>query len=84
MVSDRSWDTYVGSVIQTLLFNFVVIINISFLRPTNNDEMCNFYLMYYVKDGSPLDMKYCITQGPPHYYWDTHLNRIPSIEASTL
>ncbi|KAF5284750.1 hypothetical protein FQA39_LY04475 [Lamprigera yunnana] len=52
---------------------------------TNLDEMCNFYLMYYVTEGNPLDMKYCFTQGPPYFYWDTdnHLNNIPNNEAST-
>ncbi|KAF5294490.1 hypothetical protein FQR65_LT01616 [Abscondita terminalis] len=53
---------------------------------TNLDEMCNFYLMYYVKSGTPLEMKYCFTQGPPYFYWDTenHLNNIPDKDASTL
>lgn len=49
--------------------------------------MCNFYLMYYVKDSSPLDMKFCITEGPPYYYWNSpgsDLNNIPDKEASTL
>lgn len=53
---------------------------------TNKDEMCNFYLMYYVKEGTPLDMKYCFTPGPPYFYWDkdNHLNNIPDKEASSL
>lgn len=54
---------------------------------TNNDEMCNFYLMYYVENDEPLEMKYCFTQGPPVYYWknpDTGLNNVPNIEASRL
>ncbi|XP_054090273.1 peptidylglycine alpha-hydroxylating monooxygenase isoform X2 [Zeugodacus cucurbitae] len=54
---------------------------------TNEDEMCNFYLMYYVENDEPLNMKYCFSQGPPNYYWsnpDVGLNNIPNIEASTL
>ncbi|XP_064543590.1 peptidylglycine alpha-hydroxylating monooxygenase [Drosophila montana] len=57
------------------------------IGPTNEDEMCNFYLMYYVEEGEPLDMKYCFSQGPPNYYWanpDTGLHNIPHLEASTL
>lgn len=59
----------------------------TFTGPTNEDEMCNFYLMYYVKEGEPLDMKYCFSQGPPAYYWrnpDVGLNNIPDKEASLL
>ncbi|XP_020818089.1 peptidylglycine alpha-hydroxylating monooxygenase [Drosophila serrata] len=55
--------------------------------PTNEDEMCNFYLMYYVDHGETLDMKFCFSQGAPYYYWsnpDTGLHNIPHIEASTL
>ncbi|XP_068146120.1 peptidylglycine alpha-hydroxylating monooxygenase isoform X1 [Drosophila tropicalis] len=55
--------------------------------PTNEHEMCNFYLMYYVDHGETLDMKYCFSQGAPNYYWsnpDTGLHNIPHIEASTL
>lgn len=52
---------------------------------TNVDEMCNFYLMYYVDNQEPLDMKYCFTRGPPMYYWrDAGLTNIPNREASTL
>jgi len=54
---------------------------------TNDDEMCNFYLMYYVEDDEPLDMKFCFTAGPPYFYWknsEAHLNHIPDVEASQL
>jgi len=54
---------------------------------TNEDEMCNFYLMYYVNGEESLDMKYCGSSGPPNYYW-THselgINNIPDYEASHL
>lgn len=55
--------------------------------PTNNDEMCNFYLMYYVENDTPLQMKYCTTIGPPFYHWNNEgndLHNIPNIEASSL
>ncbi|CAH0405643.1 unnamed protein product [Chilo suppressalis] len=54
---------------------------------TNKDEMCNFYLMYWVEGGSPLQQKYCFSAGPPYYYWSRApegFNRIPDLEASTL
>lgn len=54
---------------------------------TNNDEMCNFYLMYYVENDEPLQMKYCFSSGPPYFYWtnkDTELNNIPDYDASHL
>ncbi|XP_071449206.1 peptidylglycine alpha-hydroxylating monooxygenase [Hetaerina americana] len=54
--------------------------------PTNNDEMCNFYLMYWVEKDSPLERKYCFTLGPPKFSWSASngLNNIPEIEASSL
>ncbi|CAH0562046.1 unnamed protein product [Brassicogethes aeneus] len=56
---------------------------VTIVGATNNDEMCNFYLMYYVENGNPLSMKYCTTVGPPYFYWkDTDLNNIPDYEAS--
>ncbi|XP_046827439.1 peptidylglycine alpha-hydroxylating monooxygenase [Vespa crabro] len=55
------------------------------IGPTNEDEMCNFYLMYYVENDEPLNMKYCFTPGPPVYYWENdELRNIPDKEASTL
>lgn len=55
--------------------------------PTNLDEMCNFYVMYWVDGREPLNQKYCFTMGPPFYYWDKgypFLNNIPTKEASTI
>ncbi|XP_026293326.2 peptidylglycine alpha-hydroxylating monooxygenase [Frankliniella occidentalis] len=52
---------------------------------TNKDEMCNFYLMYWVEGTKPLDVKYCFTEGPPRYHWDSaHFNHIPDEEASAI
>ena len=36
---------------------------------TADDEMCNFYMMYYVNGDRILERKYCNSEGPPHYYW---------------
>ncbi|KAJ0182728.1 hypothetical protein K1T71_002097 [Dendrolimus kikuchii] len=50
---------------------------------TNNDEMCNFYIMYWVQDDTPLEQKYCFTDGPPYYYWRmTNFNRIPDFDSN--
>ncbi|XP_050074872.1 peptidylglycine alpha-hydroxylating monooxygenase [Anopheles maculipalpis] len=54
---------------------------------TNEDEMCNFYLMYYVENDEPLHMKYCFSNGPPLFRWsnrETELNHIPDYDASHL
>lgn len=52
---------------------------------TNMDEMCNFYLMYYTENGTPLKRKYCNGAGPPEYWNNFYgLNNIPDREASTL
>ncbi|XP_036330065.1 peptidylglycine alpha-hydroxylating monooxygenase [Rhagoletis pomonella] len=59
----------------------------TYVGSTNEDEMCNFYLMYYVENDEPLNMKYCFSQGPPNYYWsnpDVGLHNIPNIQASIL
>ena len=34
---------------------------------TGDDEMCNFYIMYYVKGDRILDQNVCMTYGPP--FW---------------
>ncbi|XP_052796363.1 peptidylglycine alpha-hydroxylating monooxygenase-like isoform X2 [Mya arenaria] len=36
---------------------------------TQNDEMCNFYMMYYVDGDKTMSGTYCFTEGPPRYYW---------------
>lgn len=57
----------------------------TYIGATKSDEMCNFYLMYYVENDEPLTMKYCFTPGPPSYYWrEAGLLNIPDIEASSL
>lgn len=56
-------------------------------RSTGNDEMCNFYIMYYIDGDETLNNKYCFSMGPPHYYWskDPSLAGVPhdvDVEAS--
>lgn len=58
--------------------------------PTGDDEMCNFYIMYYVDGDKILKRNMLFSSGPPLYYWahDKILGRkIPKIidqEASKL
>ncbi|CAL1535410.1 unnamed protein product [Lymnaea stagnalis] len=40
------------------------------IGPTQNDEMCNFYIMYYVEKLPSLNQKNCFTVGPPNWFWD--------------
>ncbi|KRZ12071.1 putative peptidylglycine alpha-hydroxylating monooxygenase Y71G12B.4 [Trichinella pseudospiralis] len=53
---------------------------------TGDDEMCNFYIMYFVQNGSILKDNTCTSAGPPIYYWgrDGGLKNIPDKFASTL
>ncbi|XP_050539819.1 peptidylglycine alpha-hydroxylating monooxygenase isoform X1 [Daktulosphaira vitifoliae] len=53
---------------------------------TSDDEMCNFYLMYWVEGTDPLEQPLCVSEGSPRYYWknDPFLTNIPNEEASTL
>ncbi|XP_076333365.1 peptidylglycine alpha-hydroxylating monooxygenase-like isoform X2 [Tachypleus tridentatus] len=56
---------------------------------TGKDEMCNFYMMYYVDGDHILQDKFCFTAGPPLYRWqyDLSIANIPQeidYDASTL
>ena len=47
---------------------------------SGDDEMCNFYLMYWVNgDSNTLRDNTCYSPGPPEYYWTSGagLNNIP-------
>jgi len=57
---------------------------VTYIGATNADEMCNFYIMYYVENDTPLKRKHCFTNGPPSYYWKQELSNIPDRQASTL
>lgn len=37
---------------------------------TQNDEMCNFYIMYWIEGSDLPEEKYCFTPGPPTWSWD--------------
>lgn len=54
---------------------------------TGNDEMCNFYIMYYVKGEKLLQENMCFRSGPPFWYFSNFksstgqgldLNQIPA------
>lgn len=49
-----------------------------YIGSTGLDEMCNFYMMYYIHGDRALQEKYCFTAGPPSYYWSKD-PRIPGI-----
>jgi peptidylglycine monooxygenase len=53
---------------------------------TGHDEMCNFYMMYWVDGDETLKDNTCVSPGPPDYYWTNEggLNNIPDKEANTL
>ncbi|KAH9496449.1 hypothetical protein Btru_010858 [Bulinus truncatus] len=39
---------------------------------TQNDEMCNFYIMYYVERSKLLKQNSCFSLGPPEWYWNNY------------
>ncbi|GAB6027581.1 hypothetical protein CHUAL_001824 [Chamberlinius hualienensis] len=55
------------------------------IGPTADDEMCNFYIMYWVDGDKTLKNQYCFSWGPPFFYWRRYpLFNIPDADASTL
>ena len=76
-------------------FSFIFFKKVNYLDetvsvgPAKDDEMCNFYLMYWVEGNNVMSQKSCFSLGPPIYSWDGWilgggLNNIPDDEASTL
>lgn len=56
---------------------------------TSDDEMCNFYLMYWVEGKEKLRVERCVSLGPPVFTWDRWLvggglSNIPHEAASSL
>lgn len=57
---------------------------------TRNNEMCNFYMMYWVDGHDILRTNHCSSLGPPIYKWNRWwpigggLQNVPDEEASTL
>ncbi len=41
-----------------------------YIGSTGNDEMCNFYMMYYVDGDQILENNVCASQGPPKWYFE--------------
>uniref|UniRef100_A0A646QG22 peptidylglycine monooxygenase n=1 Tax=Hemiscolopendra marginata TaxID=943146 RepID=A0A646QG22_9MYRI len=55
------------------------------IGPTSADEMCNFYLLYWVEGPKTLEQKFCFSWGPPMWYWKHFpLHNIPDKDASRL
>jgi peptidylglycine monooxygenase len=60
--------------------------------PTGEDEMCNFYMMYWVDGKDTIQPNTCFTRGPPTWSWGglgllglgADLGNIPDLEASVL
>jgi len=50
---------------------------------TVEDEMCNFYIMYWTEGSEGLQTQKCWSYGPPLYKWSMKLKNIPDT-ASTL
>ncbi|KFM79489.1 Peptidylglycine alpha-hydroxylating monooxygenase, partial [Stegodyphus mimosarum] len=61
----------------------------TYIGYTSDDEMCTYYIMYYVNVDRTLSKNICFTNGPPDYYWftDSNINYVPwsiDISASSL
>jgi len=60
----------------------------TYIGTTKDDEMCNFYIMYWVRGKKPMEQNTCFTRGPPTWSWGGWfgggLKNIPDQEASTL
>jgi len=59
---------------------------VTWIGATNNDEMCNFYIMYWVYGNRPVRPNICFSPGPPEWSWheSAGLRNIPEKEASSL
>lgn len=55
-----------------------------FFSLTSDDEMCNFYVMYWTHGSEGLNLKQCFSYGPPLFRWSWRVNNIPEHDASTL
>ena len=62
---------------------------VTWVGATADDEMCNFYMMYWVDGEEKLYNERCGSLGPPVYSWGRWivgggLSNIPDEEASSL
>jgi len=59
-----------------------------YIGATSDDEMCNYYMMYWVNGTETLTSESCTTWGPPNYFWTNDIflanTNIPDADASTL
>ena len=72
---------------QYLLYGFYCLYDR--VGATSDDEMCNFYLMYWVEGKEKLRVERCVSLGPPVFTWDRWLvggglSNIPHEAASSL
>lgn len=86
-ITDQSLTLSKGDTIATrcTMYNFEE--NTVAYGPTADDEMCDYYIMYYVNQlDHILNRTSCYTPGPPSFYWRDVFNVPESInrEASTL
>ncbi|KAI1717535.1 putative peptidylglycine alpha-hydroxylating monooxygenase 1 [Ditylenchus destructor] len=44
------------------------------IGPTGEDEMCNFYLMYWVDGDDVLTNNVCFSPGSPQYHWSSQVD----------
>lgn len=42
----------------------------TFIGSQHDNEMCNFYLMYYVSERKTLNLRYCVSEDPPRLYFN--------------
>ena len=73
----------------SLSYVFIQVNNrdrITWIGATNNDEMCNFYVMYWVYGKQQVHPDICFSAGPPEWSWhkSAGLRNIPEKEASTV
>jgi peptidylglycine monooxygenase len=57
-----------------------------YVGATGKDEMCNFYMMYYVDGDQILSDNSCFSPGPPNYYLEKQggLTNVPEEQMTTL
>ncbi|KAM7285306.1 peptidylglycine alpha-hydroxylating monooxygenase [Ixodes scapularis] len=62
----------------------------TYVGPTSEDEMCDFYVMYYTDGDKVLEESLCYSEASPTYYWRTdpmlkdHVTPAIDEDASTL
>ncbi|XP_021359355.1 peptidylglycine alpha-hydroxylating monooxygenase-like [Mizuhopecten yessoensis] len=52
------------------------------IGPSNKDEMCNFYILYYTYRKENLNVRYCF-RNAQKFRWSKYLNNIPDDASST-